>query len=393
MERLTKKELRALLEFIKECYPICDIETFAQRVVSRLSKIVPTEISFNGVNPRKERNACPTYPHAAYTPSQKKIFEPRVGEQPIVIHDGKTRETTQGLFPRLGLHNKFYPRLAKYRIAPRLIKQVAVNCKSKPRTTHLRPSLWSASLRGNSERSSLHSRASRPVVRGKHFADRNQLLLKLLRPHLNQAYRNAQTITHMQQKLTLVDQALYRLNFGLIFLTLDGKIHLATTGAMQQLTNYLGPQSLRKSGLPAPLWTWVKQRKVALKGKDDGLLQRNPLVLERQGKRLVIRIVFDLDQSLLLLEEQPTTAQPELLGVSRREGEVLGRVSQGKTNKEIGMILELSPRTVQKHLEHIYRKIGVETRTAAAAKAYEIALIGSKQTSMFFIIVISSLMN
>jgi hypothetical protein len=34
MERLTKKELRALLEFIKKCYPICELETFAQRVVS-----------------------------------------------------------------------------------------------------------------------------------------------------------------------------------------------------------------------------------------------------------------------------------------------------------------------------------------------------------------------
>jgi hypothetical protein len=74
MERLTKKELRALLEFIKECYPICDRQTFAQRVVSRLSKIVPTEIiSHYAVKPRMERNACATYPHAAYTPSQKKI--------------------------------------------------------------------------------------------------------------------------------------------------------------------------------------------------------------------------------------------------------------------------------------------------------------------------------
>ena len=81
MERLTKKELRALLECIKECYPICDLETFAQRVVSRLSKIVPTEIiSYNGVNPRRRRNACATYPNIAYTPSQKKIFEQRVHE-------------------------------------------------------------------------------------------------------------------------------------------------------------------------------------------------------------------------------------------------------------------------------------------------------------------------
>jgi DNA-binding CsgD family transcriptional regulator len=53
-------------------------------------------------------------------------------------------------------------------------------------------------------------------------------------------------------------------------------------------------------------------------------------------------------------------------------------VSQGKTNKEIGVILEVSPRTVQKHLEHIYQKMGVESRTGAVAKAYEIAFTASK---------------
>jgi hypothetical protein len=115
-----------------------------------------------------------TYPHAACTSSQKKIFEPRVREHPFIIHHGKQR------------------------IAPRLIKQVAVNCKTK------------------------------------NLAVQDKLLFKLLSPHLNQAYRNARTITHMRHKLSLVDQALYRLNVGLIFLASDGKIRLATTWAMQQ---------------------------------------------------------------------------------------------------------------------------------------------------------------
>jgi hypothetical protein len=68
MERLTKKELRTLLECIKECYPNCDLETFTQRqrVVSRLSKIVHKELIPHTVsNPRTERNACATYPHKA----------------------------------------------------------------------------------------------------------------------------------------------------------------------------------------------------------------------------------------------------------------------------------------------------------------------------------------
>jgi DNA-binding CsgD family transcriptional regulator len=63
--------------------------------------------------------------------------------------------------------------------------------------------------------------------------------------------------------------------------------------------------------------------------------------------------------------------------LSTRETEVLRWLSEGKTNKEIGAILNLSPRTVQKHLEHIYPKMGVETRTAAAIKSYQMVAISN----------------
>jgi DNA-binding response OmpR family regulator/DNA-binding CsgD family transcriptional regulator len=52
-----------------------------------------------------------------------------------------------------------------------------------------------------------------------------------------------------------------------------------------------------------------------------------------------------------------------------REAEVLSWLAKGKTNRDIGDILGLSPRTVNKHLEHVYEKLGVETRAAAAALA------------------------
>lgn len=52
-------------------------------------------------------------------------------------------------------------------------------------------------------------------------------------------------------------------------------------------------------------------------------------------------------------------------GLSKRESEVLSWVAQGKTNRKIGSILQISPRTVGKHLEHIFAKLGVESRTAA----------------------------
>jgi DNA-binding CsgD family transcriptional regulator len=54
---------------------------------------------------------------------------------------------------------------------------------------------------------------------------------------------------------------------------------------------------------------------------------------------------------------------------SDREREVLEWLAAGKTDREIAELLGMSPRTVQKHLQHIYEKLGVETRTAAVMRA------------------------
>jgi DNA-binding CsgD family transcriptional regulator len=57
--------------------------------------------------------------------------------------------------------------------------------------------------------------------------------------------------------------------------------------------------------------------------------------------------------------------------LSRRQAEVLSWVARGKTNDQIGAVLDVSPRTIQKHLEHVFEKLGVETRTAAVMRAIE----------------------
>ncbi len=88
----------------------------------------------------------------------------------------------------------------------------------------------------------------------------------------------------------------------------------------------------------------------------------------------------DPDESLLLLEGTGAAAEERLAVAFRltpREADVLRWVMAGKTNRDIGTILATSPRTVTKHLEHVFTKLGVETRTAAAARA--LAVLGSQQ--------------
>ena len=84
---------------------------------------------------------------------------------------------------------------------------------------------------------------------------------------------------------------------------------------------------------------------------------------------LVRRPLAALYRSLLALERPQDTAAFDKLPITPREREVLTWVGAGKSDRQIADILGMSNRTVQKHLEHIYEKLGVETRTAAVMRA------------------------
>lgn len=93
------------------------------------------------------------------------------------------------------------------------------------------------------------------------------------------------------------------------------------------------------------------------------------------GRQLVARHMGQsgLAEAMVLLSSTaagvPPPARTPAAALTPREAEVLSWLAKGKTNRDIGDILGMSPRTVNKHLEHIYQKLGVETRTAAASLA------------------------
>ena len=78
------------------------------------------------------------------------------------------------------------------------------------------------------------------------------------------------------------------------------------------------------------------------------------------------------DEYMLLIQKRTQEWDLDSLktsfGLTAREAEILMWISRGKTNKDVGLILNTSPRTVNKHLEHVFEKLGVPTRTAAVAK-------------------------
>jgi DNA-binding NarL/FixJ family response regulator len=175
----------------------------------------------------------------------------------------------------------------------------------------------------------------------------------------------ARIAAHMQTA-RLVDQARSALDaFGNAVIAMsprDGRIVWQTPLARTLMQGYL---------VDAELPTWLQATQAAhVQG-----LSHPPLTLARGSRRLIFSAAeFSEDEQwMIVLREESDVAQIEKLMVSfkltQRESEVLNWVIKGKTNRDIGEILGTSPRTINKHLEHVFVKLGVETRTSAAAVA------------------------
>ena len=149
---------------------------------------------------------------------------------------------------------------------------------------------------------------------------------------------------------------------GVVLLDMQGRIAWRSPQAMRWLQQALGdepdPMALRQW-----LQRAVRSGETVAPLPDGSQLQASYLGPGGPG------------ETMLLLRQQLTprdpTQQRRLTSASLtpRETEVLSWLAKGKTNRDIGDILGMSPRTVNKHLEHIFEKLGVETRTAAAAIA------------------------
>jgi DNA-binding response OmpR family regulator len=154
----------------------------------------------------------------------------------------------------------------------------------------------------------------------------------------------------------------------------QGDIVWATPQAKKLLASEQPGNAPAPLTIPKPWLGWLEQVQSAVRaGKKpppSPSLANEQLRLQYMGK-------LSANEFLLRLAKSSSSDTPAEfsrdLGLTSREGEVLSWLCNGKSNRDIAQILGLSPRTVDKHLEQIYAKLGVENRTAAAAMAVKTA--------------------
>ena len=158
----------------------------------------------------------------------------------------------------------------------------------------------------------------------------------------------------------------------------DGRLVWQTPLAREILRDFFGCEG---SAAPVPLIDWVRREAARETGQPH-----LPMLVARGGQRLTLELhamnaeeadIGSGDEEWLIVGSLADDAAAiggllhafRAQGLTAREAEVLHWVTRGKTNRDIGDILGTAPRTVTKHMEHILNKLGVETRTAAAAMA------------------------
>jgi DNA-binding CsgD family transcriptional regulator len=364
MDRLGQSELVSLLQLTRDCYALGasdSFEDFLRNLVTSLSQLISaTHVTYNEMNPEKpESHNWVNTPDLATTRADA-LWQAHMNEHPVVRHVLETgdrhavRISDFWNLPELHDHSLYSDFYRLYAIEDAL-------CITIP------------------------SPAPIVIGAGWHrdlpFTDRELLLADLARPHISQAWQNARLVSGMRRQLKLLVEGLDDAPQAAIFCGPDGHVQFATALARHYLDEYLAAGTSLDHCLPAELLDWVKDQNAQLKATDAPPV-RTPLVLIKGNKRLMIRLLSgegtqfgallgpNARANLLLLEEEedPTLNLPALgqPGLSPREREVLSWLAQGKTNREIAAILGSKIGTVRKHLEHVFQKLGVETRTAAA---------------------------
>jgi DNA-binding CsgD family transcriptional regulator len=196
----------------------------------------------------------------------------------------------------------------------------------------------------------------------KDYDERDRAVLELLRPHLVVAFNNLDLIQNHKTIQSGTELALNELSSATLIVELQGGILYHTGPAMQ----WLGAPKPER--LPGPITDWLNRRLAG--GSGESLRWNSP------SGEIQIRAMptSTFDRWLLVLSREnhhrPIGTAPAIPGLSRRQQEVAHWIREGKTNPEIATIMGISPRTVQKHVEHIFEKLGVESRVAIATRQF-----------------------
>lgn len=353
MTSLSANDLELFSACIEQLYRCQDIDAFPQHVVAVIQQLLAGNFySYTEVNPIRNRAVAIVEPKKFDVEKLAPTFMRLSHQHPLISHyrrtgDGSAAMISDFMNPRDWHETEIYQQVYQ----PIDVEdQLSITLPAPP------PIVVGV----------LVSRARRD------FTERDRTLFNLFRPHMVAAYELADRYSRLKHDAGTMSDAVESMNVGLVRVTPSGAITFMSVKARHYLSKHL-PEPSREDRLPDLLGKWLDKIHATQHANDAAALI-TPFRIESTDEVLEVRWKRLDDDDLLLIESNPLTPSPttlQALGLTPREAEVLHWVAEGKTNPEIAIILGMGARTVQKHLERVFAKLNVQTRTAAAMQAIE----------------------
>ena len=336
-----------LAELIGNAHAFEDLEDFRQGIPALLREFVPADVAaYNEMDADPNGTWWTTDPHLTVSPELVARFTELAGENPVLAYVRKTRDgrprrisdfLSRSEYHRLPLYRQFYGQInAEY--------QVALTLPSRP------PIVIGLAL--------TRSQAD--------FTDREVRQLALARPHLIQAYRNAELAAAREATIRALEAGLEQVGTAVIVVDPHGRVDMATPTGRRLLAGGLGGPDKRIS---AQLIERLAARRAA------GTPASEPLLVEHGDSMLSLRVLRGPEGGSEMLVIEPETSglsvpALESLGLTRRQAEALRWIALGRSGRDAAERMGVSPRTVEKHLQAAYAKLGVGSSSEASATVW-----------------------
>lgn len=334
-----------LAELIGNAHSFESLDEFRHGIPSLLRAFVPADVaSYNEMDHEPSGSWWTSDPQALpVTPELERRFAELAEENPVLDYtrrtgDGRPRRISDFLsreeYHELRLYREFYGQInAEY--------QVALCLPSRP-----------------------------PVVIGlaltrsqKDFSDPEVALLGAARPHLIQAYRKAELAAAREATITALEAGLEDVGTAVIVVDRYGRVDMATPSGRRLLEGRLG-------GAPERLAPDVTELLAARRAAATPASE--PLIVSDGAGPISLRILPGPEggsEMLVIEPEASGLSVPALesMGLTRRQAEALRWIALGRRGPDVARLMGLSPRTVEKHLQAAYEKLGVAGSSEAAA--------------------------
>ncbi len=332
--------LPRLLDLIGDLHGFDDLDDFRSEVLVAISHAVPNDwASYNEVGERPEDLRIVMIPEPVE--HLQPAFARWSHQHPLITYtrttsDGRPRRISDVIdkrsFHKLELYTEVYVHLG-------VESQLAFTLPAQLPTV-----IGIALSRGEED-----------------FADHEVELLAHARPHLIQAYRNAELASTRSGVLASLEAGLDVAGRPLVVIGPHGRVEFATPTARELLGDL--------TRLPTAITEWLDAR-------DEPGPAAEPLQLDTERGRLLVRALpraSDDPRTVLLLGSGDGGLAVDglrSLGLTSRQAQTLRWIALGRSAADAASEMGIAERTVHKHLQGVYAKLGVNSRSQAAATAW-----------------------